>query len=138
MENSCGAVIFRNNKYLLLKYGKGHWGFVKGNIEKNENEKDTFFREAFEETGLKRENLIIFDEFREKINYIYKKKRERIFKVVIYFLAKSDTSNITLSCEHSNHIWLDYHQALSTITYANDRMVLQKAHEFLKQKKFIK
>ncbi|HHF56026.1 MAG TPA: diadenosine tetraphosphate hydrolase, partial [Thermoplasmatales archaeon] len=31
VERSCGGVIFKDKKYLLLKYGWGHWGFVKGN-----------------------------------------------------------------------------------------------------------
>ena len=33
-ERSGGAILFHKEKgFLLLKYGWGHWGFVKGNIE---------------------------------------------------------------------------------------------------------
>ncbi|RLG60142.1 MAG: diadenosine tetraphosphate hydrolase, partial [Candidatus Hydrothermarchaeota archaeon] len=44
VEKSAGVIIFRRDeeiKYLLLKYGYGHWDFVKGNIEKGENEIET-------------------------------------------------------------------------------------------------
>ena len=54
-EKSCGAVVFLKKtevNYLLLRYGAGHWDFVKGNIEPNESEKETVIRELQEETGI--------------------------------------------------------------------------------------
>ena len=86
-EKSCGAIIFKDGKYLLLKYEWGHWGFVKGNIEKNEGLEETFFREAEEEAGLKREELVVIEGFKEKINYFYRKEGKTIYKEVIYLLA---------------------------------------------------
>ena len=132
MERSCGAVIFHGNEYLLLKYGWGHWGFVKGNIEKGEDMLETLFREAEEEAGLKRENLHIIDGFKERISYFYRKEGKTIFKVVTYFLAESDTKEVKLSYEHTDFAWLPYEEALARITHDGDKNVLRKAHEFLK------
>ena len=71
-EKSIGVIIFKKNKeikYLLLKYER-YWGFVKGNVETNETEKQTVIREATEETGIKDLNFI--ENFKEILDYIYK------------------------------------------------------------------
>jgi len=132
-EFSCGGIIFKDKKFLLLKYGWGHWGFVKGKIEKGEKLEETFFREAEEEAGLKRENLQILEGFKEKINYFYKKEGETIYKEVIYLIAESNTFDVKLSYEHTDFAWLEYEDAIERITYENDRRVLKKACEFLCQ-----
>ncbi|KAA0005675.1 MAG: NUDIX domain-containing protein [Thermoplasmata archaeon] len=133
VEKSCGAVIFCGREYLLLKYGWGHWGFVKGNIEKGETMEETFFREAEEEAGLKRENLKIIEGFREKISYFYRKEGRTIFKVVVYLLAESNTKDVKLSFEHTDYAWLPFEEAIERVTYDGDKKVLRKAHEFLKK-----
>jgi len=55
-EKSAGAVTFykegSNIEFLLLHYGKGHWGFPKGHIEANESEEQAMLRELEEETGI--------------------------------------------------------------------------------------
>ncbi|MEF8879071.1 MAG: bis(5'-nucleosyl)-tetraphosphatase [Candidatus Thermoplasmatota archaeon] len=132
-EISAGAVIFNNNKYLLLKYSLGHWGFVKGKIEKNETPQQTFLREAEEETNIKKENLKIIKNFKEKINYYYKRKQETIYKEVIYFLAKSSTNEVTLSHEHIDYKWMEYAPAIEQLTFENTKNVLRKAHKLLKK-----
>lgn len=133
VERSCGGVIFKDGKYLLLRYEWGHWGFVKGNIEKGESLEETFLREAEEETGLKKEDLEIIEGFKEKISYFYRKEGKTIYKEVTYFLAESKTFDVKLSYEHTAYDWLEYEKALIRITYKNDRNILTKAHEFLKK-----
>ena len=51
-EKSCGAVIIKNNKVLVLQQVAGHWGFPKGHVEKGETEVETAIREIKEETNL--------------------------------------------------------------------------------------
>jgi len=136
MERSCGAVIFHGDKYLLLKYGWGHWGFVKGHVERGESEEETLWRETEEETGIKREHLKIMDGFREKISYFYSRDGKRIYKEVIYFLVESDTTEVKLSYEHTAYTWLRYEEALKRLTFENDRNVLRRANEFLIKRKF--
>ena len=43
-EKSCGCIITKDNKVLLIKQTKGHWGFPKGHVEKNETEIETAIR----------------------------------------------------------------------------------------------
>lgn len=134
IEKSAGAVIFNGNDFLLLKYGWGHWGFVKGHIEEGENEIEAFLREAEEETGIKREELHIIDGFREKTSYFYKMEGKTIFKEVVYFVAECLKREIKLSFEHTDYAWLPFEEALKRITYEGDKKILIKAYDFLKAK----
>jgi len=133
MEKSSGAVIYNSGKYLLLKYDLGHWGFVKGHIEKNETEMDTLYREAYEETGLSKKNLEIKKGFKEKISYNFKKNNKSIYKEVVFFFLKSSTYEITLSNEHKNYLWLSYKNAYEKLTFENSKKVLEKANKFIKK-----
>ena len=133
-EKSCGAVIFQPGKqteYLLLHYPSGHWDFVKGNVEKDETEKETAVREAKEETGL---NVKIISGFKEKISYFYR-AGELINKEVIFFLAEADSKSVKLSFEHKGFKWLPFEGACGQITYENSKQVLKKADTFLKSVK---
>ena len=136
IEKSCGAVIFHEKKYLLLKYGWGHWGFVKGHIEEGESEKETLFREVEEEANIGREHLRIIDGFKEKISYFYTRDGKRIYKEVVYYLMESDTMDVKLSYEHTAYEWLEYEEAMKKLTYENDRNVLKRAEDFLRKQKF--
>jgi len=132
-EKSCGAVVFLKNSevnYLLLLYGAGHWDFVKGNVEPNENEKDTVIRELREETGIVDAQFI--EGFREKIEYFYRKQGATIHKEVIFFLIETHTEKVKLSYEHVGYTWLNYQNAMEKLTFKNAKDVLQKAHELLK------
>jgi 8-oxo-dGTP pyrophosphatase MutT (NUDIX family) len=133
LEKSCGAVVFRKDgevKYLLLKYGAGHWGFVKGHIELNESEKDTVKRELEEETKIT--NAEFVENFRQTISYFFKRDGKAIYKQVTYFLVQSQDRKIELSYEHEGYEWLSYQKAVRKLTFENSRKVLKKAHNFLK------
>jgi len=135
LESSCGAVVFVRNpnlNYLLLHYREGHWGFVKGNVEFNETEKETVIRELEEETGIRDAKFI--DSFREKIKYIYVRNGQSVSKQVIFFLIEARTNKIRISSEHSDFLWMPYMDAINRITFNNSRKVLKKAASFLKIK----
>ena len=132
-EKSCGAVVVLTNttpKYLLLHYEAGHWDFVKGNIEPKESENDTVIRELQEETAIVKARFI--DDFREKIEYFYRRQGTTIPKEVIFFLLETHTETVKLSFEHVGFIWLDYQPAMEKLTFKNAKDVLQKAHKLLK------
>ena len=134
-EKSCGAVVFLRNSevnYLLLRYGASHWDFVKGNVEPNESEKDTVIRELQEETGIVEARFI--DDFKEKIEYFYRRQGTTIHKEVIFFLIETHTEKVELSYEHVGYIWLNYQHAMEKLTFKNAKDVLQKAHELLKSR----
>ncbi len=132
-EKSCGAVIFRrdgqNTLYLLLHYESGHWDFVKGHVEEGESETNTLVRETEEETGLK--DLHIADGFREKVNYFFHQKGEKINKTVVFFLAETKTEKIKISDEHKDFTWLPYEDAYKKLTFKNAKDIFEKANKKL-------
>jgi len=133
VERSAGAVVFRRSgrgsSYLLLLYGKGHWDFPKGHIEKGERTEETIRREIREETGIRRIRFI--PNFKETIRYGFSHQQRKILKFVVFLLAQTSQKKISLSREHTHYLWLAYEEALSQITFATSRNVLQKAHTFL-------
>ena len=138
-EKSCGVIIYRGDKkrdYLVLKYGYGHWGFVKGKSEKNEKEKDTAVRETLEETGITRDELSFVPNFKETISYIYKKAGKKVTKKVIFFLAKTQKEQIKLSNEHKDFAWLPYADAKEKLTFQNSKNLLDTAHKELTENIF--
>ncbi len=139
-EKSCGAVIFLNKeeqtKYLLLNYAAGHWDFVKGNVEPNENEKETVLRELKEETAITDAQFI--EGFKETIAYFYRRQGLTVHKEVVFFVMESHTEKVELSFEHIGYIWLDYKHAMEKLTFKNAKDVLQKAHDFLKKQEIVK
>ena len=139
-EKSCGAVIFikkdESTKYLFLNYAAGHWDFVKGNVEPNENEKQTVVRELQEETSIT--NAQFVEDFREPIVYFYRRQGLTVHKEVVFFVMEAYTDKVQLSFEHVGYAWLDYQHAMEKLTFKNSKDVLQKAHDFLKKNGIIK
>lgn len=140
LEFSAGAIIFRKEKnkilYLLLKYGYGHWDFVKGIIGdevKGEKAKDTVIREVEEEAGIT--DLKFVEGFKRRIHYFFKKEGKTYFKTVTFFLAETKKKRIKLSYEHTGYEWLGYEDALERLTFKNAKNALKKAHKFLKKKR---
>ena len=111
--------------------GRGHWDFPKGHIEKGESETETTLRELREETGIS--NVKLFSNFREKIQYSFKRGSSFIKKQVIFFLGETEQSSITLSHEHTDFVWASSDDALNTITYQKSKSILDKALLFRKE-----
>ena len=136
IEKSAGAVIFRkeNDKihYLLLHYQSGHWDFPKGNIEKEEKPEETVKREIKEETGIGEIGLI--PGFKETIKYFYKLKGKNIFKIVVFYLAQTQTKKVKISWEHIGYKWLPYQEAIAQLTFKNAKEILKKTNDFLSKK----
>ena len=132
-EKSAGCVLFQIDNggitYLLLRYGVGHWGFPKGIIEVGEEEQEAAIREVQEETGIS--TIILQNNFKEKIQYFYKRQGKTIHKEVVYFLAEAKEGNVTLSFEHSAYKWLRFEDAIKELSFKNVKEVLTKAHQII-------
>ena len=134
MDKSCGVVLFNSGKVLLLRHSSissregGHWDFPKGHIDGDETEIQTALRELEEETGIAHVNVI--DGFRDTIAYTFSGGQEQIGKEVVFFIAPTKESKVTLSHEHIDYSWLDFDSAFSRLTYGNARQVLRNAIEF--------
>jgi len=132
-EKSAGAVIFRKEQnealFLLLHYPSGHWDFVKGKIEPEENLRQTILRETREETGIT--DLDFLDGFEESVEYDFQYDGKLIHKKVIFYLAKTHTEKIIISHEHVDFVWLDFEKAFEKITYQNAKLILSKANQLI-------
>ena len=131
-EISAGMILFRRApepSYLLLHYESGHWDFPKGHIESGEDPEETAKRELQEETGISEIHLL--DGYKQALRYFFRQKGIGIFKVVIFFLAETTQSEVTLSAEHVGFDWLPYDAALARLTFKNSRDLLIKANEHL-------
>ena len=129
-EYSVAAIVFHDEEYLLLKYSLGHWEFVKGHQERGETDKETIFRELEEETGITDATLV--DGFKEKYEYYFTFKKQKIHKRVSCYLIKSTTKSVEISFEHDDFVWLSYNKALKRLTFNNAKSLLKKAEIFRK------
>ena len=50
---------------------------------------------------------------------------------MIFFLGKTQTTEIVLSHEHLDFIWLEFDNALNKTTYENAKNLLKKSKVFL-------
>ena len=139
-EISAGIIPYykKTKEFLLLHYpsikkGKGHWGFPKGHVEKGETEIQTAKREMKEETGLDIE--FIFG-FKDEVEYFYKTKERKLSKKkVVFFIGIPKSKEVKLSYEHDNYKWVKYEDALKLLTFENEKKVLKRAWEFIRESK---
>ncbi len=133
-ERSAGAVLFnlkdKEPIYLVLHYNAGHWDFPKGNIEEDEDELTTVRREVKEETSIC--NIEFVDGFRRVVEYMYRRAGILVHKIVIYYLAYTETLQVRLSYEHNDYRWGRFDEVMNILTYKNSKMVLEEADRFLK------
>jgi len=142
-EKSAGAIIFtlKNNviHYLLLHYPSGHWEFAKGHIEQGEKPEEAAIREIQEETGIN--DLKLVPGFKEYSKYFFKKsyglkgelkkKAPWVFKLVTFYLGKTNMQDVKISDEHKGFLWLPHEEAIKKLTYKNAKELLTKANDFL-------
>lgn len=137
-EKSCGAVVYRQEgrdlRFLLVKNKNGrHWGFPKGHVEQGETEEETAIREVREETGLQIE---ICDGFRETSLY---RPFGRIKKQVVFFIARSKESRITLQRTEIDHFqWATFYEAMKLFRYENDIRVLKAAEKWVLERERVR
>ena len=112
MEKSCGAIIFNEDKVLVVKQTSGFYGFPKGHVEIGETEKETAIREVKEETGL---DIKIISDKRYTQSYIVK---ENVHKDVVFFIAKLENNNEKRQVEEIEEIlWIDINEVEKILTY---------------------
>lgn len=143
-EISAGLIIYKKEKdrdgktqvkYLLLYHGRGYWNFPKGKLEKEERGYQAALREVEEETGIAPRFLRVEKNFRVTDKYIYQREGQKIFKIVIFFLAQAFRPQIKLSYEHEGYGWFLHKDAQNLLKYRNLKIILKRANDFLQKKK---
>lgn len=136
-ETSAGALIFyiENSKpiFLLLKY-PSYWGFVKGIIEKDEEELHTIKREAKEEADIS--DIRFLEGFRQVISYFFKFNGQIVSKQIIFLLGeinKEQAEKVKISSEYEGFKWAGFEDAMKVVKHKNEKDLLTKANEFFKE-----
>ena len=80
-EKSCGVIVFKNDKVLMVRQNSREWSFTKGHVEANETEEETALREAKEEANV---DVKIIGDFKQMITY---SPKEGVMKDVVFFLG---------------------------------------------------
>ena len=127
-EKSCGCIIIKNNKVLLVyENGRNFWGFPKGHVEEGENEIQTALREVKEEIGI---DVEINESKRYSINYII---RNEIDKTSVFFIATPKQEKIEKQESEIKEVkWCDFEEVLEILTFDNWKEMFKKVIEDLK------
>ena len=130
-DKSCGAIVYRkyhgNTEILLVRHIKsGYWSFPKGHVEEGETEEETARREIKEETGL---DVLLDTGFRETVTFSPKRNTK---KTVVYFVGMATSHELIPQQEEISELrWHEIGQAVSVLTYENDKMIVNKAKAFI-------
>jgi 8-oxo-dGTP pyrophosphatase MutT (NUDIX family) len=135
---SAGIIIFRRTreglKFLLLYHGRHYWNFPKGKIEAGERSWQSALREVKEETGLKSSELRLVKDFKTYERFMFRRGKEKIFKIVILYLAETKQPRITVSWEHEGYGWFSFSEAKRALSkYPENLKILNTAYDFLRK-----
>lgn len=135
---SAGIIIFRKTregfKFLLLYHGRNYWNFPKGKLEAAERSWQTAFREVQEETGLKPSELRLVKDFKAYERFAFGGPKNRVFKIVILYLAETRQPRITVSYEHEGYGWFTFGEAKKVLSkYPENIRILTTAYDFLRK-----
>ena len=127
-EKSCGCIIIKDNKVLLVyEKNMNFWGFPKGHMEKEENEKETALREVKEEVGI---DVKINNKKRYVLNYNI---RNEIDKTTVLYVAVPKNDKIIMQeSEIEDAKWCNFEEALNTLTFDDSREMFKQVIEDLK------
>ena len=134
-ETSAGGVVFRAPQgeeplFLLIRDSYRNWGFPKGHLESSELPDAAALREVKEETGL--DGLELCGEI-ETIDWYFRCRGKLIHKICHFYLMKTESEST--SPQRTEGItacrWMPIKLDLETISYANARSVLRRAHELV-------
>ncbi|MEK7089245.1 MAG: NUDIX domain-containing protein [Patescibacteria group bacterium] len=145
-EFSAGIIIFRRTKegpkFLILYHGGPYWNFPKGKLEGETNFKAAL-REVDEETGIKQGELHFKSWFKVQDRFTYVRNREKIAKVVTYYLAETRQKEVKIKIvpdthegeQHEGYGWFLYRDAVRLLISPTLKQNLKRAYLAITRKK---
>jgi 8-oxo-dGTP diphosphatase len=123
LENGSGAFLKNNGKYLLMKrsaekkISPNVWSCVGGHMEQNEinNPLDACLREIWEETGIKKENIVNME-----LRYIIIRRLKNIIRQNYIYFGETNTNKF-IDTDEGKLYWIKEEDLLDreyTQTYA--------------------
>lgn len=155
-EISAGIIIYRKTieglKFLILYHGRGYWNFPKGRIENEEKSLQAALREVEEETGILKNDMKLVHNFKAYEKFTFwrsanrdinnaqrgvktKNPSEKIFKIVIFYLAETKKAAVKISNKHEEgYGWFTYKEAVKILSkYKDSQRVLTQVNNFLQK-----
>ncbi|KAK9497093.1 hypothetical protein O3M35_004470 [Rhynocoris fuscipes] len=131
---AAGFVIFRripDLEFLLLQasYRDQHWSPPKGHLEAGEDEITAAYRELYEESGIKKDQIKVMDEFKAELHYRVDGKP----KTVHYWLAEliDKNFNVKISNEAIAYRWVTLEEACRLANFPDMQSLLQRAKDYI-------
>ncbi len=112
--------------FLLIRDSYRNWGFPKGHLEGSESAEGAALREVEEETGLS--ELSVRGAV-DTIDWYFRFRGRLIHKICHFYLIESATADTSPQVEEGITAcrWLPLDAALTLVSYANARSVLERA-----------
>ena len=131
-EKSCGCIVIKNNRVLVVEHNQGHIGFPKGHVEANESEEETAIREVKEETGI---DVKVDKTHRYTVHY---SPRENVEKEVVFFLGEEVGGELSPQfSEVAAAYYMPIDEALTKVNYKSVQEVLKEALSDIKNKSIL-
>ena len=132
VERSCGAVVFTqvdgHLRYVIVQSKEGLYGFPKGHMEPGETEEQTALREIYEEVGLR---VRLLPGFRAVTEYPLPNVPDTRKRVVFFLAEYEDQETVLQESELAAITIAPWPQALELTEFADSKMILTDAHNFL-------
>lgn len=126
IEQSYGAVVFKDRKVLIEYMTLGHISIPKGHVENDETPTQTAIREIKEETNLE---VYLDTKYEYKTSYYPKKD---VLKHVSFFVATYKSGEIIPQKEEVTKIeFVDVKRAIELVTYPSDKEAIKGAYDYL-------
>ena len=114
-EESYGALIVVDGKYLASKSPSGYWSIPKGHIQEGETPQECAKRECLEEVGLKKISSISDKCCKES----YFNKKWKVYKTVGLFIITTEQRKFELSKEVSEIKLLEKEEFIKQVSESN-------------------
>ena len=124
-EKSCGIMVFKDDKVLLVHQTKGHWSFPKGHVENNETEYETAIRETKEETNI---DVKIISDFRQVVTY---SPNVNVLKDVVFFVGIPLSNDLKPQLEEASEVkYIKIEEALELINEDMKDLLINGYNEY--------